>query len=194
MLAYASAGVPSDRVDKSSCRVECGLAETLSPGGVGTQGFYKAPAVSRLVEGLIGGHNLPEHLINRLQTPRLALPDRDHSPAEFLKARNISPVTFHVRGELARPELLPRRRNSRVPAPRMSVPEATMHEHHSSIPAQDDVRPARQMLVVQPKAQAGGMQVRAHRQFRFGVPALDASHHSRARLLIHHVGQGPLPA
>lgn len=64
----------------------------------------------------------------------------------------------------------------------MAVPEAAVHEYHSSSTAQNQIWTSWQILAVKRVAQTAGMQEAADRHLGRGMLTADAPHQSGARL------------
>lgn len=78
---------------------------------------------------------------------RLALPNQDDFPAQFLEFYSILSIALHVLRKLGVPELNSTLRCVGKPASFVAVPVATVYEDHRLVFWENDVRPARQAPV-----------------------------------------------
>ena len=110
----------------------------------------------------------------------MALPHRDHRPAEPTKGRGSPPISFDVAIKLVLPEAEARRRRRRETTALMTVPEAAVHEDHRGESGQHEIRPTRQIATMQAEPVPESVDELTHRSLRCRVLAADAGHESIA--------------
>lgn len=99
------------------------------------------------------------------------LPYNRNAPAGIDQGGDCNLIPLLVASQLSVPELGPCLGKAEVGAARMTVPEASMHEHDRHPFWQNQIRFAGEMLSVQPISEAGMPELFAHMQFRAGVLA-----------------------
>jgi len=62
------------------------------------------------------------------------------------------------------------------------MPETSMHENYRTPAREHEVRPARKVPAVQPKAKAARVETATQQKFRLRIPAADAAHIEAALL------------
>jgi hypothetical protein len=106
-----------------------------------------------------------------------ARPDRVYVPAEILKRRLDSLVTSDVFVELLLPEIRIGRRVRREAASLVTMPEASVDEHHRAKSRQDNVWLTRQASARESETKSGTMKETAYRKLRFRIASPDTRHH-----------------
>lgn len=98
----------------------------------------------------------------------------------------VALVALHILPEFGDPKAAVRRWQRCKPAFRMTMPEATVHEHCSTEPGQDKIRAARHRRM---KSESKTLSVKAapDDQFGFRILASDAGHHSAASSVVNNV-------
>lgn len=116
-----------------------------------------------------------------------ALPHDSNSPTclEELALRTVIP--FDITLELGLPEVGPGGWCRRVTAPRMAVPETPVNKANGTVPTQDKIGFAREITNVESESESASVKCSSKGEFRFGVLARYACHHSRSRGLVDDV-------
>jgi hypothetical protein len=78
-------------------------------------------------------------------------------------------------------------RIGRISASLVSVPETTVHKYQQLVLGHDDVRPARQLSIMQSVAKSIRVQIASHLQLRLGIFPPDTRHHAGAGSAIDYV-------
>jgi hypothetical protein len=116
-------------------------------------------------------------------------PNRQNPPSFLLQQVHFCRIPFSVSDEFPCPEISPRFWNLIIPAPLMSVPEASMNENDSPEPAHNDLGAPRHAGNIQSIAQVSCMQAMSDQQFWSCVRASDPRHHLgsvHGRLFFRH--------
>ncbi len=93
--------------------------------------------------------------LERCEIRSPTLPDGLDPPPERLQGLGFSLVTGAIACDLLVPKVGVRLGARRAMAAAVSVPEASVHEHHGPVSRQDDVGRARQLADMNPKSQSG---------------------------------------
>ena len=126
-----------------------------------------------MVEGLFEGF---EGALADGGGPEAALPDDYGVPAETGKGLVVAVVALAVALYLRAPEVHVGLGEAEVPAAFVAVPEATVDEDTGAVLAQDDVGVAGQARMVEPVAEAAGVQPAADGHLGLGVSRTDGRH------------------
>jgi len=78
-------------------------------------------------------------------------PDSDDVPAQLLEVVPCPLVSFAVLPELLGPEFNARLRDVGELAPRVTVPETAMYEHHCFVFGKNDIRSPRKIFAMKPE-------------------------------------------
>lgn len=146
----------------------------LLPGLPGAPAFFLRGAVRLAVP-----ENLVADAADRLFEDgllQLALPDDDDRPTLRLQLSPFLLIAFLIPGHLGRPEFRVGLGDSVVLAALVTVPEATVDEHHRPILWQNDVRFPRQPLFIDPVAEPKTPQRTAQLQLRLRGRGVDSCH------------------
>ena len=125
---------------------------------------------------------------NLTRLPQGALPYCRHAPPVFEESCANGAVSSGVRIELRPPELRPGRRDGRVAAPFVSMPEAAVHEDHSAVLRKNKVRSTVNLAGMKPEAEPARVQCPPDSQLGPGVLSPDPRHHPGSGLLVHDIG------
>ena len=139
-------------------------------------------------------HLLEESLLNNSATLRLTFPNRDHPPTCSTQRRDVPRISRYVPVELGYPEPDTRFGHRAVRTARVAVPETPVYEDHRAVTFQDQVRPAWEILCMQPEPEAQAMRDLPHRQFRLRIARANPRHNLAATLGIddvHMIGEAP---
>lgn len=117
----------------------------------------------------------------------VAFPSRDDQPAHILKPLFCSTVPRHIRVKLRLPEFPPAFRDRRVGAARMPMPKAPMHKQNRPIPREDQIRPAGEVVAVNPEPVSQTVEVRPDSAFRTCVLSTYPAHQSASGWLGHDI-------
>ena len=117
---------------------------------------------------------------SRLQ---FAFPDNDGMPSHFCQPMQHLMVPFPVPPDFILPELGIRFRHHIIPAPFMSMPEASVYKDDRTILAQYYIRMTRQTRVVESIAEPSAEKELPHHYLRLGIPPAYRSHTTMALLL-----------
>jgi hypothetical protein len=90
-----------------------------------------------------GGERLCNCLQGRLRGTDLTFPEHDDPPTQVFQCGLIRGVAPHVVLELPRPEVDVALGHPSLPAPRMTVPKAAVHEDDRAPAGEHEIRPAR---------------------------------------------------
>lgn len=112
----------------------------------------------------------------------LTLPNYQGRPSSGGQLDQVAGVTYHVPIQLPIPIVRPRLRPGCRFAAGMLMPEAPMHEQRHAAAWKHQVRNARKVPIMEPEAQASGVEKAPHDHFRGGVAGTH-SPHSVAALL-----------
>ena len=96
----------------------------------------------------------------------MTLPHDKHTPTEPPQLSDLTSVPRDVSSALGFPELRTCCRRHSAIAAAMHVPEASMHEDYLVVPRKDQIRSARKVSAVQPKAKAERMDDSPDQHFR----------------------------
>jgi hypothetical protein len=110
-----------------------------------------------------------------------AFPDSQNAPTGHQQMISRPLVGLAVQQEFSPPENF----TARWPAEQfaiMTVPETTIHEYGGVVFRHDEVRVSRQTPLMQPEAEAAGVEPVPDQQFRSGVLGSDAGHHTAPNL------------
>ena len=133
----------------------------------------------------------PFYFAHQMPVPlRLAFPDHQHLPAQAAQVPAIAPVPFDVAIQLFVPVFDVALRPRRTFTALMAVPEAAVHEYNLLVFGQHDVRPAGQIIAMQPEPKAALVQKRAHDLFGLRVLGTDLRHYAAALFGRESVGHG----
>jgi hypothetical protein len=119
--------------------------------------------------------------------PNGTLPDNGSPPAMFLKVSLALAIATNIRFEFRLPELRIRRRSSGETTALMTVPEAAVDLYGGSVLRKDNVRPARQAPIMDPKSQAEPVESAPEIYLGSRILPPDAPHHSGAGRLVDNV-------
>ena len=121
---------------------------------------------------------------SRLQ---FAFPDNDGMPSHFCQPMQHLMVPFPVPPDFILPELGIRFRHHIIPAPFMSMPEASIHQNAGTILPQHYIRFSRQPWMIEPIPESPSPQELPDKNLRFGILALDCRHVVVALLYGHFI-------
>lgn len=109
---------------------------------------------------------------------QLALPDHVNRPPEPAKVGFVSTISLDIGRKLLFPEFLPGGGRCRVPASRVSMPEASVHKHHGSIPGKHQIGSTGQATSPEAVTEPPGVEAPPDQHLGAGVTTPDARHHA----------------
>lgn len=115
------------------------------------------------------------------------LPNDKNPPPYIYQSLNLLLVSRHILVKFLYPATSILSWRGRKPAPRMSVPETSIHKYRQVIFGQYNIWTAWQFLVMQPISKSSRMQKSSHQHFWFGIFASDTSHHARSRICVDYI-------
>ena len=121
---------------------------------------------------------------SRLQ---FAFPDNDGMPSHFSQPMQHLMVPFPVPPDFILPELGIRFRHHIIPAPFMSMPEASIHQNAGTILPEHNIRFSRQPWMIESIPESPSPQELPDKNLRFGILALDCRHIVMALLYGHSI-------
>ena len=119
--------------------------------------------------------------------PKAALPNDYRMPAEAGEGLIVTVVTLAVALYLRAPEVYVGLGEAEVAAAFVAVPEAAVDEDTGAVLAQDDVGVAGQARVIEPVAEAAGVQPAADGHLGLGVSRTDGRHVLMSLLRGHRI-------
>jgi hypothetical protein len=120
--------------------------------------------------------------------PDLAFPDYKYTPAEVSECRDVSNVSHYIPIPLCAPKVGIRNWNNSAVAALMHMPKASVNEDDLAARREDQIRPTRQIFLMQNIAVAQTMYGPADNHFRFCVLSGDSRHIGASLLWRQNIG------
>ena len=117
---------------------------------------------------------------------KLALPNREHVPAQSSQRSRSSLIARNIFSELGCPELHVRFGSRGKSAAWVAVPEASVHKHDSLVLWEHQIWSARQ-LGVETESQSGFVKKAPHSHFSQSILSPNSGHHSATGWLVNYV-------
>jgi len=122
----------------------------------------------------------------------LTLPNSQDSPSLSTQPLHGLPVSFYIALKLAQPKIRTRFGQHRKPTPFMPVPETSVYKYTGPESREYNIRSPREVLAMEPKPVAMGMQKPSNDHLWLRVFSLDACHHAGPCGTINDVHSPPL--
>jgi hypothetical protein len=116
--------------------------------------FGISPITSRLDQRC----QSPRKLLGKRGLLGLTLPNHDHPPAELAQIPGMNNIPRSISLQLRQPPLASVRWRRTIPAALVPMPKASVHKNHRLVFSQNNIRPTRQPLTMEPKTKSHAVQ------------------------------------
>jgi hypothetical protein len=118
----------------------------------------------------------PQLSLESFSIGQFTLPNHEDPPSGLSQCQDVFSISFNIPAEFCLPEINVALRHVTLPAPFVTVPEATMDENDGLSFSEDNIWLSREVLPVQPESKPRAMQHGANLNFRRSVAPFDLPH------------------